>query len=152
NREGETDSTYEGRIKVLLERVEEHSRLVSSGIRSDCPLSTALRTQTWHLGREGDAIHRCLQSGHTVVVREGDEELARELLGACSRGDRGSTFVCAPLKTSEIIGCLLVDNRFLPNQHDIDQTKIGNLAVYAEHISLYVENYQLRKRTQTRAY
>jgi signal transduction histidine kinase len=141
----------EQRLRDLLDDVEAYARRIDDGAVEDSAISVALKGQRWGL-RGKDAIGRCLSTGEVVIVQAHEDDPVRELLAAVSREDRGSAFACVPLKTTRDVGCLIVDDRFLPTERTLDAARLPGLQSYSEHISIYVENYFLRRRRQGQTY
>lgn len=146
-----TDDSYEARFASLVAEVESFAENISRDETLDAPLSRAVKSIVCSLDSLG-AVSRAVQTGEIVTVQHEDPDDARELLAAVSEGDPGSTLICAPLRTNTVIGCLIIDNRFLPTERVIDADKLRGLGAFCEFIAAYVDNYRLRQRTQTRTY
>jgi len=86
--------------------------------------------------------------GKTIIVEDAQPDPFRETIEQVTRqGDTGRAFICAPLVArAKTIGALVVDNRFLTSERDIDESIIDCLEAFASLIAMSIENARLRAR------
>jgi len=140
------------RLTTLLAAAKAYGAAISEGKADDAALSRTIKTVTWTPNQESDAVALCLSTNRQVTIPAGQENPARALLSQCSAEDSGSAFVCTPIRSEEVTGCLIADYRFLESEAAIPQGAIDTLESYAEHITLFIDNHRLRRRAEAASY
>jgi len=140
--EGKSILTY------LLDQAETFSTLVTEKRRRDWPLSRAIKGICIPIEQGAGALSACVLEGKTVVIESGQPDPFRRLIEQISRpGDGGRAFACAPLVgRGKTIGVLVVDNRFLISEGEIEEGTLNCLEAFAGVMAMSVENTQLQAR------
>ena len=94
------------------------------------------------------ALSACALEGKTVVIEDGQHDPFRRLIEQISRpGDEGRAFACAPLVgKGKTIGVLVVDNRFLTSEGEIEEGALNSLEAFAGVMAMSIENARLQAR------
>jgi GAF domain-containing protein len=129
-------------LTSLLDEAVRFSDSLRGGA-NDTPLGTFLSSLPIDLDKAG-ALAKCILSGETVPVADGQDDRLRSEPFKSLALDHA--FVCLPLlsKNKEPLGALLVDNRFLPGEREIDPATIPIAKTFAQLAAMSIENEGLR--------
>jgi signal transduction histidine kinase/putative methionine-R-sulfoxide reductase with GAF domain len=149
NTQGEADSTWRPMetkrpdFNSLLDAAKQFSEDLRAGRAENTPLAKALNGHEVDLV-EGGALARCINLRERVQVDDGKDDPARFEPGRLFALDRA--FLCLPLlgRTGDTLGVLLLDNRFLPNEREIDPATIPIAETIAHMAAMTIENDRLR--------
>ena len=124
-------------LEDVLDLAEEFGRLVKIGIKKDRPLSAAVKNVKFKLGSGFGAPYRAILELGTIIVRDGEDDPFRGLFKQdFGVGELGPAFACVPLPgRGSAIGFLVVDNRFLDVEQDIEDD-VSTLEAYAGVIAM----------------
>jgi GAF domain-containing protein len=135
-------------LPSLLDQAEEFSIAVMEEEERDWPLSTAMQSVCIPIERDAGALSVCLQKGDPVIVEDAQPDPFRETIEQITQpGDMGRAFVCVPLLgKGGPTGALVVDNRFLMSEREIDEDAIDCLEAFAGVMAMSIENARLQTR------
>jgi GAF domain-containing protein/signal transduction histidine kinase len=135
-------------LTSLLDQAQEFSNAVAERRESDCPLSLAVQGISVPIEEGRGALSTCILEERVIIVKDGQDDPFRNVIEQVSQpGDKGCAFACMPLMgKGGAIGALVVDNRFLMSEKEIDEIGLDCLAAYADVAAMSVENARLRAR------
>jgi signal transduction histidine kinase len=135
-------------LEALLDQAEAFSIAVADGREHDQPLSMAVQSVYMPIEEEAGAPAVCVLKGQAIVVQNAQPDPFRTVVERITQpGDMGHAFVCVPLVGKEgAIGALVVDNRFLASEREIDEDAISCLEAFAGMMAMSVENARLQAR------
>ena len=126
-------------LDPLLRKVEKSSE--------DTPLNIATRQLSFPIDHAVGAVTKCLQIGKPKKVDYKQPDSFRKVLaGLTEPNDVPQAFVCVPLigKEKKGIGVLVVDNRFLRREEEVEEEDIAGLEAFAGLLALSIENVRLQ--------
>jgi signal transduction histidine kinase len=137
-------------LASLLDQVEAFSVAVAEKRERDYPLSIAIQEMCIPIEEDTGALSVCIRKSETAIVRDDQPDPFREIIErATQSSDRGHAFACTPLiGKGRTIGTLVVDNRFLMNEREIDEGAISPLEAFASVMAMIVENARLQARLE----
>lgn len=112
-------------------------------------LTAAIRRISLRADGAAGSLAECLQAGKTRRVKFDQSDASRPVLRQVTEpDDLKQAFVCVPLAGKQIrrVGVLVVDNRFLLTEREIDDEDVAGLEAYAGLLSLSIENARLQDR------
>jgi GAF domain-containing protein len=135
-------------LAYLFDQAEKFSTTVAEGRSLDWPLSRAVKDMCIPIEEGVGALSACALEGKTVVIEDGQHDPFRRLIEQISRpGDEGRAFACAPLVgKGKTIGVLVVDNRFLTSEGEIEEGALNSLEAFAGVMAMSIENARLQAR------
>jgi GAF domain-containing protein len=134
-----TSSLYD--LNSLLKQAEQLSEQIKVGSIGSS-LGRAVEQVRLPIDSGAGAPARCLLNGKTVTIGYGEADPFRELMGRFTEpNDLPHAFACVPLvgKQKKWIGALVVDNRFLLTEREIDDEDIAGLEAFGRLLALSVE-------------
>jgi signal transduction histidine kinase len=140
----------EGEIDILLgllKQAEQHAMQVKEGKAHYHPLCQAVKQVSTLLATQKGAIGKCLADGKARIMQDSETDPFRDILVEMSgTGEEERAFACAPLigKQRKRLGVVVVDNRFLPAEREIDKAKLHSLEAFAGLAAMSIENLRLR--------
>ncbi len=135
-------------LSVLLKQAEEHVASIRSGREKDRPLSAAIKAISIPLTLREGAIGACLKDGKAKIVHYMTPDPFRAILSRISPDKiEDRAFLCAPLigKERRKRGVVILDNRFLPQEREIDPVKCHSAEAFAGVAAMSIENLRLRE-------
>ena len=146
--QGQASSTRD--LDSLLRQAERFSDEITEGrVVQYSPLSSAIEHVSFPIEPSAGAGASCLLNGETVAIEFNHPDPFREVLGQLTKpNDVEHAFAAVPLigKHTGRIGVLVVDNRFLWTEREIDAEDIAGLEAFAGLLALSIENARLRQR------
>jgi GAF domain-containing protein len=140
-------------VKDALETAIKH---YESGAANNELLMQAVRGMEIPLDQSGGAIAECVldQSNQPCFVESSHPDTFRERLAGATSTEYTVPYACIPLVVrKEIIGVLVVDNRFQPGESEpLSPEMIARVAAYAELAAMSIEAARLLDKTQTQTY
>lgn len=135
-------------LTSLLNQTEQFSIAVAQRGETDWPLNTALQGVCIPIERGAGALSVCVLEGKPAIVADTQPDPFREIIEQVTQpGDTGHAFACVPLVgKGRIIGALVVDNRFLTSEREVDEGAISCLEAFAGMIAMSIENARLQTR------
>lgn len=135
-------------LTALLDKAEALSIAIAEGRELDLPLSTVIQQHSMPIKAEAGALAVCVLEGKTIIVKDSQPDPFREIIQQVTRsGNTGYAFACVPLVEKKgVIGVLVVDNRFLEREREIEKDAIDYLEAFAGLMAMSVENNRLRDR------
>ena len=132
----------------LLDRVEVSSEAIIGEKQNDQPLSLRVQELTFPIDKDNGVLVKCLQDGKVIPVRCNEPNPFRSILETTAQPDeeQSHAFVCIPLigKGQSAIGVLVVDNRYLPSEREINEDLISILEAFAVMMAMSIENAHLQ--------
>src|SRR5713101_220451 len=125
--------------------------MLPSGFFEYSPLTSAIRQLSFAIGPTAGAPGECLLTGKSVTVAYDKADPFRKLLDLVTEpDDKLYPFTAVPLVGKQIrqIGVLVVDNRFLWKEREIDAEDVAGLEAFAGLFALSIENVRLQQRTR----
>lgn len=136
------DSPLPSGLDYLLQQAEESS----DETNGSSPLNIAIQRETLLIDYAAGAPAECLLNGKTVTIEHDQRDPFREILGSITHPNNVlQAFTAVPLIGKHIgrIGALVVDNRFLWKEGEIDAEDIAGLEAFAGLLALSIENVRL---------
>lgn len=137
------------RLDSVLQQAARFSEEIREGRVADGALSQVVRKVSINIAGDSGAVARCLATGACVTVSYSCPDPFREMIRDIGESnDLPHAFACMPLlgKQERNIGVLVVDNKFLPKEREIDDETIAGLEAYAGLLSLTIENALLKEQ------
>jgi len=135
-------------LESFLQAAEEVSdENQEADIRESSPLERAIRQVSFPVDHLAGAAAECLLQGKTVTVAFGQDDAFRNVLAPLTQPhDVPHAFAAVPLvgKSMGPIGVLVVDNRFLWKEREVEAEDIVALEAFARLMSLSIENVRLQ--------
>lgn len=130
-------------LSALLDQAEVFSLAVRHGEADDGPLSLAVKQKVIPL----EECRGVLEEGRPVIIAHNQPGPLRKVIRQVTLSDNlDCAFACVPLvgRGRAPLGILIVDNRFLPHEREIDQAYTNTLETFASVAAMSIENARLR--------
>ncbi len=136
-------------LDFLLRQAAQFSEQIKQGkVCEYSPLSSVIQQLSLPIQGSPCALAQCVMQGKTVMVKYGQEDCFREEIGRLTKYDHVLyPFAAVPLtaKHAKHLGALLVDNRFLWKEKELDQEDIEGLEAFASLLAVSIENARLQQ-------
>jgi len=155
---GVGEITYEAADRRWLEiappgTTENFSALLKSAARTSVhrELEDAVRRIRFSITSSPD-VEKCIRDRQPVRMTSLDP-LGKRVQEKTKDEAHSNPMACMPLLSGQVLGLLVVDNRFLPHQaNPIDEEAIVGLTAFANLAAMAIDNFQLRQKSQIEGY
>jgi|GEM_PF-2534010 len=145
---GKLRETGEDILSLLLDQAEEFSVAVREKKADEWPMSAMVRSISVPVEIHSGALAVCILERKSLIIADAQPDPFRKIIEQISQvGDAGRAFACVPLAgKGKTIGVLVVDNRFLINEREIDEEDVRSLEAFAGVAAISIENFRLQTR------
>ena len=142
NKKDNLRARKEDALTSLLDQAEEFSIAVAERGECDWPLSVAVQGISIPIEETAGALSACVLEGKSVIVKDAQPDPFRKIIEQVTQpGDTGRAFAYVPLVgKGKTIGALVVDNRFLESEREIDESAISCLEAFAGMMAMSIDS------------